>query len=97
MKFLYIVFCLLCITNICFSNTYVNGYYRGNGTYVKPYYRSNPDGYSYNNYSNTRSNYNSSFSNSNTYTDYNKSYGNYNNYNSNKARYGTTPSTNLGF
>ena len=97
MKKIFIAICLLGFANVCFADVYVNGYYRSNGTYVQPHYRSNPDGYSYNNYSNNRNNYNSSYSNSNNYKNYNESYGNYNNYNSNKARYGTTPATNLGF
>ena len=97
MKKFFIVLCLLSFTNVCIADVYVNGYYRKDGTYVQPHYRSNPDGYRYNNYSNTRNNYNSSFSKSNNYTDYNRSYGNYDNYNSNKARHGVTPSTNLGF
>lgn len=97
MKKIFIALLLLLFANVCFANVHVNGYYRSDGTYVKPHYRSNPDGYSYNNYSSTHNNYNSSFSNSNNYIDYKRSYGNYNNYNSNKARYGTTPSTNLGF
>lgn len=98
MKKVFIIICLFTFTNVCLADVYVNGYYKQNGTYVQPHYRSNPDGYSYNNYStNTSNNYSSSFSNSNSYKDYNRSYGNYNNYNSNKARYGTTPSTNLGF
>ena len=97
MKKIFIVLCLLGFANVCIADVHVNGYYRNNGSYVQPHYRSNPDGYSYNNYSNTRNNYNSSFSNSNNYTDYSRSYGNYDNYNSSKARYGTSPSTNLGF
>jgi hypothetical protein len=32
------------------AESYVNGYYRANGTYVKPHTRSSPDSYRYNNY-----------------------------------------------
>lgn len=32
-------------------DTYVNGYYRSNGTYIKPHHRSAPDGDPYNNFS----------------------------------------------
>jgi hypothetical protein len=41
----------LVIALISFSQVYVNGYYRSNGTYVKPHYRSNPDGIKQNNWS----------------------------------------------
>lgn len=41
----------LVIALISFSQVYVNGYYRSNGTYVKPHYRSNPDGIIENNWS----------------------------------------------
>ena len=34
-----------------FSQVYVEGYYRKNGTYVQPHYRSSPDKSPYNNYS----------------------------------------------
>ncbi len=33
------------------GDTWVNGYYRGDGTYVQGHYRSAPDGNPYNNYS----------------------------------------------
>lgn len=33
------------------ADTYVQGYYRSNGTYVEPHYRSAPDGNPYNNWS----------------------------------------------
>ena len=33
------------------SQTYVNGYYKSNGTYVQPHYRTSPDSNPYNNYS----------------------------------------------
>jgi hypothetical protein len=33
------------------ADTFVNGYYRSNGTYVAPHMRSDPDGNPYNNWS----------------------------------------------
>lgn len=39
------------------ADSYVNGYYRGDGTYVAPHYRSSPDG-SYNNNYGVAPNYN---------------------------------------
>ncbi|MBO5947996.1 hypothetical protein J6Q66_04070 [bacterium] len=69
MKKIFIALCLLSFANVCFADVYVNGYYRGDGRYVKPHYRSNPDGYTYNNYSNTRNN--STFSNYNSYSNNN--------------------------
>lgn len=40
-----------------FADTFVNGYYRQNGTYVQPHYRSSPNNSVYDNYS-TRGNVN---------------------------------------
>ena len=37
--------------SISMADSYVNGYYRQNGTYVQPHMRSNNDGNIYNNYS----------------------------------------------
>ncbi len=34
-----------------YADTYVNGYYRQDGTYVEPHHRTNPDGNRFNNYS----------------------------------------------
>ncbi len=34
-----------------FADTYVDGYFRKDGTYVEPHYRSNNDGQRWNNYS----------------------------------------------
>ena len=39
------------------KDTYVNGYYRSNGTYVAPHYRSSPNSSTWDNYS-TRGNTN---------------------------------------
>ena len=47
---------LLCI-DVAVADTYVEGYYRRDGTYVRPHYRSSPDG-SYNNNWSVRPNYN---------------------------------------
>lgn len=73
---------LLAISSFAFGgDTYVNGYYRSNGTYVAPHYRSSPNQFKYDNYS--------SKGNTNPYTgtlgtqrnefstppSYNKSYG----------------------
>lgn len=41
----------LVIALISFSQVYVRGYYKKNGTYVEPHYRSNPDGIVENNWS----------------------------------------------
>jgi hypothetical protein len=88
MKKIVCMLCALFLVAPVFADTYVNGYYRKDGTYVNGHYRSNADGNRYNNYS-TRGNtnpytgqqgyknpYNNSYSNS-----YGNSYGNgYNNY-----------------
>jgi hypothetical protein len=47
--FLFIIFLLAIYTS--YSQVYVEGYYRKNGTYVQPHYRSSPDNSPYNNYS----------------------------------------------
>lgn len=39
------------------ADSYVNGYYRKDGTYVQPHHRSDPDGNRFNNYS-TEGHYN---------------------------------------
>ena len=50
MKFLMILV-LFFSTMTAFADTYVNGYYRKDGTYVQPHYRSNADSNPWNNYS----------------------------------------------
>ena len=79
MKKIFCLVCLLAFVSPVFADTYVNGYYRKDGTYVNGHYRSNADGNRYNNYS-TRGNYN-------PYTGqqgYKNPYNNYsNNYNNN--------------
>jgi hypothetical protein len=39
------------LTNLLYSQVYVKGYMKKNGTYVEPHYRSSPDKNPYNNYS----------------------------------------------
>ena len=56
-KIMCIVCLVLFVSAPAFADSYVNGYYRSNGTYVQGHYRSNADGNRYNNYS-TRGNYN---------------------------------------
>ncbi len=60
-----------------FSQTYVNEYYKSNGTYVEGYYRSSPNS--------TKSDNWSTYGNINPYTGSvgTKTYSDYNNYNSN--------------
>jgi hypothetical protein len=49
------IFALAAIAGMTVSasagDTYVNGYFRNDGTYVQPHYRSAPDSSTYNNYS----------------------------------------------
>lgn len=42
---------ILGISSLCFADSYVDDYYRRNGTYVQPYHRSNSDDNFDNNYS----------------------------------------------
>jgi hypothetical protein len=46
-----VVFLGLSISSVAFSDEYVRGHYRKDGTYVTPHYRSSPDGNPYNNFS----------------------------------------------
>lgn len=39
------------VSSVAFSDTYVRGYTRKNGTYVQPHYRSSPDRSKLNNWS----------------------------------------------
>jgi len=50
MKLLIIVIAML-VSTIAIADTYVNGYYKSNGTYVQPHYRSDPDSSVSNNWS----------------------------------------------
>ena len=50
-KVIFVFFTWLIVCTTVFSDVYVEGYYRKNGTYVKPHYRSNPDGNIYTNFS----------------------------------------------
>ena len=52
MKKLLIIALLLLLSNVSYArDTYVNGYYRSNGTYVYSHYRTSPDTTVNNNYS----------------------------------------------
>ena len=42
---------VVAFSSICFADTYVNGYYRQDGTYVQGHHRSDPDGSRENNWS----------------------------------------------
>lgn len=42
---------VMALTSVCFADTYVNGYQRGDGTYVDSHHRSDPDGIADNNWS----------------------------------------------
>ena len=52
MKTLILLLSLFAVT--AQAQTYVDGYYRKDGTYVAPHFRSEADGYKYNNYEHTR-------------------------------------------
>ena len=81
MKKIFCLVCLLAFVSPVFADTYVNGYYRKDGTYVNGHYRSNADGNRYNNYS-TRGNYNPYTGQQgykNPYNNYSNNYNNYNN------------------
>ena len=49
-RILVLIGLLLCFT-AAFADTYVNGYYKRDGTYVNGYTRSSPDSTNWNNYS----------------------------------------------
>ena len=51
MKRILILFGLLLCFSAAFADTYVNGYYKRDGTYVNGYTRSSPDSTNWNNYS----------------------------------------------
>jgi hypothetical protein len=59
MKITFITTTIIAAATLCqlHADTYVNGYYRKDGTYVQPHHRSDPDGNPYNNYS-SQGNYN---------------------------------------
>ena len=70
----------LILSNPLLADTYVNGYYRSNGTYVAPHYRSSPnstvtDNWSYKGNTNPYT----GETGSNSYDSYN-SYGSYSSY-----------------
>lgn len=60
MKSLMFVFLFLVSSLVFAKDTYVNGYYRKNGTYVQPHYRSAPNSTKLDNYS--------TYGNTNPYT-----------------------------
>ena len=82
-KFISIIaLCLLFIGGVS-ADTYVNGYYKKNGTYVQPHYRSSPDS-SYNNNWSVKPNtnpYTGKRGTRNPKPSDNYGYGNSNNYN----------------
>ncbi len=45
-----IIFIMLSFSSV-FADTWVNGYYKSNGTYVQGHYRSSPDSFKNNNWS----------------------------------------------
>lgn len=49
----FLFFISLFVSSICFSDEYVHGYVKSNGTYVAPHMRSSPDNNTYNNWSHT--------------------------------------------
>jgi hypothetical protein len=57
MKFLSLLLIAMMFSFSAFSDTYVRGYYRKNGTYVQPHYRTNSNSTRLDNYS-TRGNVN---------------------------------------
>ena len=80
MKKLIITLCLFAAGSTALADTYVNGYYRSNGTYVRPHYRTTADNYTYNNYS-YKGNYNYHTGNYGT-RNYDYNYNNYHSYGS---------------
>ena len=48
---LFILVITMLVSTFAIADTYVNGYYKSNGTYVQPHYRSDPDSSVSNNWS----------------------------------------------
>jgi len=48
---LFILVITMFVSTFAIADTYVNGYYKSNGTYVQPHYRSDPDSSVSNNWS----------------------------------------------
>jgi hypothetical protein len=86
------IFALLLFQTSVFADTYVQGYYRKDGTYVQPHYRSSPDSNLYNNYS-TKGNYNP-HTGQKGYVNPNSVQQNYNNNNYGYNNYNYQPSQN---
>jgi hypothetical protein len=74
MKQVTILSIIMLLTYASFSQTYVHGYFKSNGTYVEPHYRSSPN--------NTKSDNWSTYGNINPYTGElgTKTYNDYNNW-----------------
>ena len=80
-KLLLFIVCALCFAQSAKADTYVNGYYRKNGTYVAPHYRSDANGTKRDNWS-TAGNVNPYTGQAGTRT-----YDNYNNYGGRSSGY----------
>lgn len=95
MRFWVIAAAVVALPSITSAQTYVNGYYRSNGTYVAPHYRSAPDGNPYNNWS-TVGNvnpYTGQPGTKNPYSSYGSSNGSYGSYPNPYSSYPTQPNT----
>lgn len=77
-------------TSLAFADTYVNGYYRSNGTYVAPHYRSDANHTKADNWT-TRGNVNPHTGEAGTRT-----YNNYNNSRGYNNSYGSSHSNSYG-
>lgn len=87
MKKLILIFILTIISySAALADTYVNGYYRKNGTYVKPHYRSSPNSTTSDNWS-TKGNVNPYTGKVGTKSPSYNNNNQYNYYNSNKKSY----------
>ena len=50
-KIISIIYLFFLIQNVCLAETYVNGYFKNDGSYVEPHYRSSPNQTNLDNYS----------------------------------------------
>ena len=67
------ILCLICafvIANSVFAYTYVNDYYKKDGTYVRGHYRSNPTSYGMNINPQNSNNYRQQYGNKDPYHNY---------------------------
>lgn len=87
-KVLLFIVCALYFAQAAKADTYVNGYYRRNGTYVAPHYRSDANGTKRDNWS-TAGNVNpyTGRAGTKTYDSYNNYGGSYNNYGGRSSGY----------